>query len=166
MGPRAVLDEPHARVVAFELLALKAWSSRDLTRRLRRRGAPPEVAAAVVGDLTSRGYLDDESFARFWAEARARGRRLGSIRLRQELRAKGIPPALVTAAVTAAFDEVPETERVLDAARRRLTALQRGPAARVAPRLTGYLLRRGYPPAAVARTVRHLLNIAADEPPD
>ena len=66
-------------------------AARELTRRLERRGAPADVAARGRGRARrARGYLDDEAFARWWAEARARGRRVGSVRLRQELLAKGI----------------------------------------------------------------------------
>jgi regulatory protein len=160
-GPPA-LDTAAARRVAFELLALKAWSASDLARRLRRRGAAPEVAAAVVAELQERRYLDDEAFARFWAEARARGRRVGSLRLRQELRARGIPAALADAAVAAAFAETPERERVLEAARRRLPALRRGTPERLAARLRDHLLRRGYPPPLVASAVRTLLGVVED----
>jgi regulatory protein len=156
--PKPTLNETAARLAAFELLARKSWSGRDLTRRLRRRGAPAAVAQAVVADLTSRGYVDDQAFARWWAEARARGRRIGSRRLRQELAAKGIPPEMVEAAIAAAFEEIGETERALEAARRRLPALLRGrQARRASTRLAEYLLRRGYPASAVRHAVSTLL---------
>jgi regulatory protein len=138
-------------------LARKSWSGRELTRRLRRRGAPAEIAQAVVADLTERGYVDDQAFARWWAEARARGRRVGSHRLRQELLAKGIPRAMADAAIAAAFEEVGEAERAIAAGRRRLPALLRGQAARAPARLADYLLRRGYPAATVRQAVRALL---------
>ncbi|MEX2220873.1 MAG: regulatory protein RecX [Candidatus Rokuibacteriota bacterium] len=138
-------------------MARKSWSGRELTRRLRRRGASAEIAQAVVADLTDRGYVDDQAFARWWAEARARGRRVGSRRLRQELFAKGIPREMVEAAIAAAFEEVGETERAQQAGRRRLPALLRGQAARVPARLADYLLRRGYPASAVRHAVRVLL---------
>jgi regulatory protein len=160
-----VWDEKAARLAAFDLLARKSWSGRELTRRLRRRGASPEVAQAVVADLTGRGYVDDQAFARWWAEARARGRRIGSRRLRQELAAKGIPREMAEAAVAAAFEEVGELDRALQAGRRRLPALLRGPAARVPARLADYLLRRGYPAAAVRHTVRVLLAEQGVDPP-
>jgi regulatory protein len=157
-GPRErrELDAKAAKLAAFDLLARKAWSARDLHRRLKRRGAPDEVAQAVVAELASRGYVDDESFARFWAESRARGRRVGSHRLRQELLQKGILRDVAAAAVTAAFDEAPEGLRCLEAGRRRLPALLRSHAERAAPRLRDYLLRRGYPRAMVIRTVAAL----------
>ena len=147
-------------------MARKSWSGRELARRLRRRGAPTEIAQAVVADLTDRGYVDDRAFARWWAEARARGRRVGSHRLRQELLAKGIPRAMAEAAIAAAFEEVAEAERALEAGRRRLPALLRGGrTARAPARLADYLLRRGYPASAVRHTVRVLLAGRGDDLP-
>jgi len=163
-GPRETLtlDAKAAKLAAFDLLARKAWSARDLTRRLRRRGASDEVARAVVAELCSRGYVDDVSFARFWAESRARGRRVGSRRLRLELVQKGIPRDVAAAAVAAAFEEAPEAERCLEAGRRRLPALLRAGRERAAPRLRDYLVRRGYPPAVVMRTVAALTGTRPD----
>jgi regulatory protein len=126
VGERPTLDAKAARRAAIDLLARKAWSRRELTRRLERRGAPADVAADVVAELAARGYLDDEGFARWWAQARGQGRRVGSMRLRQELLAKGISRELAAAAVAAAFAETPELDRALDAGRRRLAALSRG----------------------------------------
>jgi len=162
------MDAKAARVAAFDLLARKAWSARELTSRLTRRGAPADIARAVVAELESQGYVNDAGFAGWWAEARARGRRVGSVRLAQELRAKGIAPALAAAAVTSAFDEVPESERALQAARRRLPALRRSRPDRVAKRLGDYLLRRGYPPRIALAAVTRLLGRAddAEEPGD
>lgn len=158
-APRSAptLDAKAAKLAAFDLLARKSWSGRELTRRLRRRGAPAEIAQAVVADLIDRGYVDDQAFARWWAEARARGRRVGSHRLRQELLTKGIPRAMAEAAISAAFEEVGEPERALEAGRRRLPSLLRGQPARAAARLADYLLRRGYPASTVRHAVRVLL---------
>jgi regulatory protein len=156
------LDAKAAKLAAFELLAMKAWSARELIRRLRRRGAPAEIARAVVDELQTRGYVDDQAFARFWAETRARGRQVGSRRLRQELGQKGIPNAVAGPAVEAAFVEVAEAERCLAAGRRRLPALLRAARERVAPRLRDYLLRRGYPPGMVMRTVATLTGARPD----
>ena len=163
-GPRErrELDAKATKLAAFDLLSRKAWSARELAGRLRRRGAPADVAQAVVEELASRGYVDDASFARFWAESRARGRRVGSRRLRQELLRKGVPRDVVAAAVAAAFEEAPEALRCLEAGRRRLPALLRRGAERAAPRLRDYLARRGYPPAMVMRTVAALTGARPD----
>jgi regulatory protein len=163
-GPRErrELDAKAAKLAAFDLLARKAWSARELTSRLKRRGAPDEIAGAVVAEMVSRGYVDDASFARFWAESRALRRRVGSRRLRMELLQKGIARDVAAAAVAAAFEEAPETERCLEAGRRRLPALLRSGRERAAPRLRDYLVRRGYPPALVMRTVAALTGTRPD----
>jgi len=160
------LDAKAAKLVAFDLLARKAWSTRELCQRLRRRGAAPDVARVVVEDLESRGYLDDEAFARWWAQARAQGRRVGSLRLRQELSAKGIARELAAAAIDAAFGEASERDRALEAGRRRLPVLVRAAPARAPARLSSYLLRRGYPPHVVRLVVKRLLGVDPGEAGD
>ncbi len=160
------LDAKAAKLAAFDLLARKAWGTRELTRRLSRRGAAPDVARAVVADLESRGYLDDEAFARWWAQARAQGRRIGSLRLRRELSAKGIPRELAAAAIHAAFEEGSEQDRALEAGRRRLPALRGGALDRVPARLANHLLRRGYPPSIVRQAVKRLMGADLGEVPD
>ncbi len=159
------LDAKGARRVAFDLLARKAWSRRELTRRLEQRGAAADIARAVVTDLGSRGYLDDEGFARWWAQARAQGRRVGSVRLRRELLAKGIAPELAAAAVGAAFETASELDRAMEAGRRRLALLGRASRGRAPARLGDYLLRRGYPASVASRVVKTLLAVDLDEGP-
>ncbi len=162
-GAPAPLDAAGARRVAIDLLARKAWTRRDLVQRLRRRGAAAELARDIVADLGARGYLDDESFARWWAQARARGRRVGSVRLQRELRAKGVAPELIKAAVEAAFETASELDRAMEAGRRRLAGLVRIGRGRLPSRLADYLLRRGYPASLVSRVVKALLAVDLDE---
>jgi regulatory protein len=162
-GASRALDPARARAVALDLLSRRGWSRRDLARRLRRRGAAADVAEAVVADLEARGYVDDRAFAAAWAESRARGRAVGSRRLRHELRARGIDRPLVADAVRAAFAETDEEARALAAAARRLPALRGGAPEAIARRLAGYLARRGYPADVVARVVWRTCGIAMTE---
>ncbi len=116
----------------------------------------------MVEEVEAQGYVDDHAFARQWAEARATRQRLGSRRISEELRLKGIPRPLAEAAVRAAFSETPEESRALEAARRRLPALSRRSPTRVPAKLLDYLLRRGYPPEVARNVVRQLCRI--DDP--
>jgi regulatory protein len=128
---------------------------------LRRRGAPADVAIEVVDDLVARGYVDDAAFARQWVSARA-ARGYGAARLRMELRARGIAPPLISAALSALGGD-DTLARAREAARPRLPALRRGRPDRVAPRLRDYLLRRGFSTSIVVRVVREMTGVAADE---
>jgi regulatory protein len=115
----------------------------------------------VVADLTARGYLDDARFARQWIETRS-GRGYGPARLAAELRARGVPVALVRAALAGREAEV-ELERAREAARRRFASLRHVEAARAATRLRDHLLRRGFEATLAARVVRELLDVAAED---
>ena len=150
-----MLDAKAARLAAADLLSRRAWTQVELTRRLVRRGAPPDVADAVVADLRGRGYVDDAAFARHFVETRA-ARGYGTARLAADLRARGIAPALVTAALSG-LDSEAQLDRARAAARRRLPALGRAAPERAAGRLRDHLLRRGFSAAIVVRVVREVL---------
>jgi regulatory protein len=143
------------------LLARRAWTRAELRARLRRRGAPPEVAAAVVADLTDRGYLDDAAFARQWVETRA-ARGYGPARLRAELRSRGVSTALIEAALASPV-RGGDLERARALARKRAPALRRAAPGRAATRLRDYLLRRGHAASVVARVVQETLGVPVDE---
>ena len=152
-----VLDTKAARLVAAELLSRRAWTEGELTRRLVRRGATADVAAAVVDDLRGRGYVDDATFARHFVETRA-ARGYGPARIAADLRARGVAAALISAAL-ADVDAGAQLERARAIARRRLPALRRVAAERAAGRLRDHLLRRGFPAAVVLRVVRETLTV-------
>lgn len=163
------LDEAAVRLAAGRLMARKAWTRRELEVRLLRKGAPPEIAAAVVADLTARGYLDDAQFARHWVETRASARLIGAVRLREELRARGVDPDVAEAALRDGAQAEHDLDRAMEAGRRKLRTLvsdEANPAAadprqrdRAAVRLRDHLLRRGYPAGVVTRVVRTLLGL-------
>ena len=155
---RPVLDAKAARLAAADLLSRRAWTQAELTRRLARRGAPPEVAAAVVADLIGRGHVDDAAFARHFVETRA-ARGYGAARLAADLRARGVPSAVVSAAL-GALDADTQLDRARGLASRRLAALRRVAPERAAGRLRDHLLRRGFSPAVVARVVREAVGVS------
>jgi regulatory protein len=164
---RDPLDRRRAHAVALDLLARKPWTRRDLARRLRRRGAPADVAEAVVADLEARGYVDDRAFAATWAEVRARERAVGRERLREELVARGVARPLAETAIEQAFQDTNELTRARAAGLRRMAARRRTAPERAPRRLHDYLRRRGYP-GDVVRQVLQALHVEAvpDEGPD
>jgi regulatory protein len=92
---------------AFEAAALRYLARRDRTEAqvvafLVRHGASEAQSRGVTRRLRSDGYLDDQAFARRWAEVRISRHPMGRERLEGELQAQG-----VTASVAARIlDEV------------------------------------------------------------
>jgi regulatory protein len=146
-------DCARLRERAMRLLAARPRSRAELRARLLRL-APADRVARVLVELEEQGLLDDERFARLWAESRRNARGFGALRIRRELREKGVPHDVIERVVK-------ETERDEDAgaetlARLRLRAyagLDRKAAAR---RLSAFLARRGFRDRSVIRALRRV----------
>lgn len=147
-----------ARHVALHMLGMRALPSRELTRRLVRKGHAREAATTAVAGLLADGVVDDAEFARHYARTRSR-RRLGPARLVAELRRLGIGEREAEAAVADAI----EREGVDTAAQLRETAARKAASLRsldpeaARRRLRAYLLRRGYAAAQVSAVVKEAL---------
>jgi regulatory protein len=120
-------------------------SKEEIRRALLRDGYEEVAVAEVIARLTADRYLDDAGYAARVARARLRYDGLGRNRIRQDLRARGVPRDLAEGGLAEALTEVPEAEtldrvaqrywrnRVSDEPRDRLR------------KLWAFLVRRGFP---------------------
>lgn len=87
-----------ARERALYLLGLRDYACRELEKKLTTE-ATPEIAAAVVERLREVGLLDDERYAARAAASMSQYKQYPRRRVEQELRRRGVDPALAQAAV-------------------------------------------------------------------
>jgi regulatory protein len=146
-----------ARQVALRTLAARALPSRELVRRLMRKGHGREVAEAAVQQLVAQGIVNDAEFARQFARSRSSRRRVGPVRLARELQRFGISSSDAETAVHEALaaDGIDVLALLRDAAARKQRSLS-GKDPRAARRsLRAYLLRQGFPSSDVAAFLRN-----------
>ncbi|MEQ7917758.1 recombination regulator RecX [Xanthomonas sp. WHRI 1810A] len=87
----AVLDTPVAiRRTAMDLLARREHGRVELTRKLRQRGAPPELIEPALDRLTEEGLLSESRYLESFVSYRARSG-YGPLRIREELSQRGLP---------------------------------------------------------------------------
>jgi regulatory protein len=106
---------------ALGLLAVRPRSRRELERRLLAARFDPEEVEDVLARLERVGLVDDEAFARQFAEHRFGARKEGTRAVAQGLRAAGIAPALAQAVSEDAPDD--DEARAADLARARASRL-------------------------------------------
>jgi regulatory protein len=153
-------DDAHrrAREIAARLLAVRPRSTVEIRERLRRAGVAAESAGAVVRDLVALGYLDDLEFARAWIRGRLSVRTSGLLRLKAELREKGVATPLIEQAIRDTHGEediaIAEERRARELAERRLRTYARLAWDAKVRRLAGLLQRRGFAAATIARVLR------------
>ncbi|MBR7074219.1 MAG: regulatory protein RecX [Oscillospiraceae bacterium] len=125
------------REKALELVSQRQMSAKELSRKLRDKGADEETAVYCVQWILERGLIDEERYAaaivRHYA---AKG--YGEGRMRQELIRRGVPRELWEDAL----EQMPEDTTKLD---RLVASKLRDPEDRDAVRkLSASLYRRGY----------------------
>ena len=86
----AVLDTPVAvRRTAMDLLARREHGRVELTRKLRQRGACPDMIDAALDRLTDEGLLSESRYLESYITYRA-GSGYGPLRIREELSQRGL----------------------------------------------------------------------------
>jgi len=89
----AVLDNPVAvRRVAMDLLARREHGRVELTRKLRQRGAPPDLIEPALDRLCEQGLLSESRYLESYVRSRANAG-YGPLRIREELSQRGLPKA-------------------------------------------------------------------------
>ena len=104
-------NEPSLRARALRFLARREHSRAELARKLEPHASVGEDVAAVLDELTRRGWLSNARFAE--QAIRAKSRRFGPVKLAHDLRAKGVAEDEIDAAFRAAGEEArADIERV------------------------------------------------------
>ena len=135
---RDAVEQAYYRTLNY--LSYRPRSVDEITRYLIGKGMTQEVIDQVQARLRRAGLVDDVQFAEFWVQSRESFRPRGRWALGRELRAKGVAPEVVEAAV-AEVDEENGAMRVARKALGHLAHLDRDTFYR---RLLGRLQRRGY----------------------
>jgi regulatory protein len=149
---------------AVRALASKMRTERELRRLMKTRaaeGAEGERAMnLVVARLKQLNYLSDTRFAADYTRLRKENEKFGRRRVQQDLAAKGIAPALVGAAVGAAYEGVDEAALAREyIARKRMKqpggeGVSREIREKETARVMGRLLRAGFSTSAVFKVLR------------
>lgn len=98
--PEQARDPKRVRAKALGFLARREHSAGELGRKLEGRGYDSTAVEAVLSSLEREKLLSDSRFVEEFVAARVR-RGSGPMKIREELRGKGVEPALVDQAMAA-----------------------------------------------------------------
>ena len=154
-----------ARSIVLRQLSMGPRSRQQLADKLRQRGCPGDVATTVLDRMSEVGLVDDESFAEMLVRSKQAGRGLATRALAHELRAKGVDDEIV-ARTLGSIDVESERARAEQLAAKRLRTMGGLDAQVQARRLSGMLVRKGYPPSVVYAVVRDTVNAAPEHQRD
>lgn len=148
---------------ALEYSLMRPHSSREVrdylyrktrTTKVKRRstgeivdrpGVSTEVTARVYDRLVERGYVNDESFARYWIENRSQTKGISRRKLEMELRAKGIESSLIGRLLTETLRSDDEEIQKVIAKKQRLYPDRQ--------KFIQYLMRQGFSYDSITRAL-------------
>ncbi|MFP4489840.1 MAG: regulatory protein RecX [Spirochaetaceae bacterium] len=99
-----------AKRKALDYLARREHSRFELRRKLLHKEFPRPQVETVLDECEQAGYLDDQRFARLWAESRIKKRTEGPVKVAAKLAEKGVSREIAEKVVAELFtDKVIET---------------------------------------------------------
>lgn len=134
-----------ARRAAAIYLHARRRSAREVQRKLRHLDFDPETTAKTIEHFRELGHIDDLEFARTFVTTRQSLTQWGPGKIRNRLRALGVPAALIDRAL----EENSPSPDIQRAQAQALLAKKDRPTAdplKRRRRLQGILQRAGYPP--------------------
>ncbi len=130
---------------AVRTLARRDHSETELRRKLQDRGFSTGEIETAVAKMMEYGYLDDQRFARIWAESAIRGGRGFGPRLRLELLRRGVADTIVTEVLGTLAEDFREREVLAAVLAKKFSDFDFGKADdREKRRVISYLQRRGF----------------------
>jgi len=143
-----------AYITAIAYLGTKPRTSKQIKQYLTRKELEQEYIEYAVKRLSEEGLVDDEGYARDFAAGRLRSNLKGRMLINQELRQRGVSKQAAADAIAELTHEE-ELEAALTAGQKKWRTLK-GEAIDRKRKLTGYLLRRGFPSPIVREVLREL----------
>lgn len=109
---REPLNEAGLYDFAVKALGRHMRTEAELRRLMQRRAEQGErgesAIAAVLARLKEHGYLNDAAFAETYARLRQENQKLGALRVRQDLRQKGVRPDLIAQTIDTGYGQTNE----------------------------------------------------------
>jgi regulatory protein len=141
---------------AVRLLTFRARSEQELRERLKLKGYGEETTANVIEKLKKLRYIDDDRFAREFAES-LKLKQKGPRYIRPALLRKGIEPQVVEELLSQMYQTSDdEAEQIRLIAEKKLLKMKNIDARKASDRLMRFLVARGFSIENISRALRAL----------
>lgn len=146
-----------ARRIALNQLETQPRSVEELRKAMARKGVAEDIIEYLLSRFAAVGLVDDRAFAIALVNTRTRVARRGGIRIRQELRQKGVSDDIAQQALSQ-VDPEDELEAAMTFAAKKARSMAGLDEVVARRRLYGALARRGFTPDVVRRVVQSTLE--------
>jgi regulatory protein len=145
-------EQRTALVQALHILSRRDHSEAELRRKLTGKGFSDDDQDEALARLHELGYVNDQRFARCFAESAIRNGKGFGFRLRMELVRRGIAESVINETLAALADDYDELTTLRELLARKFRDFDPSRAdERRKRRVIGYFQRRGFSLASIVR---------------
>ncbi|SFJ24908.1 regulatory protein RecX [Thermoflavimicrobium dichotomicum] len=143
------------RLSALRYLSHKPRTTQELRQYLMRKEFHEGYIEKVIDEMMRLGYLDDQQYARAWVDERRNRKGYGALRVKKELKQKGIASKWIDEAMSK-VDQSEERQLAMEVAERRYLRIQHESWPKIERKLGQFLLYRGFSMDVVYEVLREL----------
>lgn len=134
---------------------------KDVQHKLYEWGVERSLWDSILDKLVERSFIDEARFARAFARDKHLYSAWGRVRIKQELKARGLSSALIEQALNELFDEYEEDEQLMRTLESKMRSLKaQDPEHKKREQLVRFAMYRGYPYDSIRRALSKM------RPPD
>ncbi len=137
-------ETKRAKDAAFNLLAVRQRSKKEMQQRLRQKDVDEKTREEVIGELKRMELIDDNKFALSFAKDLIRRKGAGRRLVAMELKNKGINGNIINSTLDEIFTQNDEAEIAYNALLKKKKDSDNLNDIKTKKRLTDFLLRRGF----------------------
>jgi regulatory protein len=141
----------------LRLLSRRIYSRYEILRKLNNKGYPESIISNLVFWLEDNNHINDELFAKMWAQFRLQNKPIGRYRLNQELRLKGIKQDIIQKVIDETYYEMDELTLARNLTKEKIASSEIKNIRIDPKKIYNLLLRRGFS-IEISRNIYHELN--------
>src|SRR5690606_13233254 len=141
---------------ALKLLSYRARSEKEVYIALKRKGFEENYINDAINYCKENNYLDDFSFAESFVRDKINLSKLGTERIRYELKLKGISKEIINRVLKIDKDE--QFEIAMEIGAKRLKLYKNDSKDAIYRKLSGFLQRKGYSYDIISKVLNELLG--------
>lgn len=148
-----------AKTKAFQLLSYRQRSKKEIHDSLIKSGYDEDVVLDTIEYLKRENFLNDEIFTESFIMDKKNLNKFGPIRIKNELKFKGIDESLIKEKLDSLFDQEEKFEIATRLAEKRISSYKNDTIEAKQRKLSNFLLRKGYDFDVVNKVVADLLHV-------
>lgn len=132
---------------AFRYLSFRNHTKEELRTKLLRKGFNDIFLEEVLVELEEKEYLDDRKFAELFVISRIEKKRNGIVKIRSELKKKGVTDKIISDLLNDEYDNPLHFENALYLAEKKIrsiSGIENFDTTKIKSRLYNYLKNRGF----------------------